>query len=113
MNDIFKPSDFYFTGNGEFECEKIAASANRVLKEYAEKNWPVYYCSFSGLFYSRFYSFKTDIDTHKCRLAFIEPIEKPECKHKPNAIMDFSIGELSCKYCGVKLKMPTTWEAEI
>jgi hypothetical protein len=43
-------------------------------------------------------------ETHKARLAFIEPIAKEDCKHEP--IESVMIGHI-CMYCGVKLQ--ATW----
>lgn len=94
---------------------KLAEQANLKLSSEIEK-WPVVYSwqGYPGVtpLTNEWTTMEGCPDTtHQARLAFIEPIEKKECEHHPEA-MDLHItstnqiiiNKIKCKHCGIELE---------
>lgn len=107
----FKPEDF----DGPIPQIRLlldwaSGRANELLAKEIE-TWPVVYGHYNKGIPE--YWGPNEKDTHKARLAFIEPIVKKECKHEP---VEYNINEIGtcqlsiCKYC--RIELIAEWKAK-
>ena len=90
----------------------IASRAKQILKEYAEKNWPMVFGINDGEFHAHSKVNGNYNPQFKARLAFVTEIKKSKCEHKPLFINHANLTkkiELLCVKCGVELEVPETW----
>jgi hypothetical protein len=110
LKNYFKPKDFEHLKMSDYYPIEIAAElANKKLNTLIE-SWPVVYIASKD---SAIYFREQTGNTHKARLAFIEPIVKEPCKHEPVEIENnlvlttyppqYPPKKYKCKHCGVEL----------
>ena len=110
---FFKPEDFenLSVTKDNLVPEIAAEIANDKLEKLIE-SWPVVYGRTNLENEILYGTVKAGYDTHKARLAFIEPLLREPCKHEPTEIGSpvWDEKKVICKYCGVKLI--ATWNAK-
>lgn len=107
MKNYFKPEDFEHLAMSDYYPIEIAAElANKKLNTLIE-SWPVVYIASKD---SAIYFREQTGNTHKARLAFVEPIVKEPCKHEPTWTNGGTESLEKCKHCGVELI--ATWSAK-
>jgi hypothetical protein len=107
MKALFKPEDFEPPYGKDIAPSIAAELANKKLNELIE-SWPVVYRSQIPE-YDDWGNKKMLGHTQKARLAFIEPIVKKECEHRPKFTASHKgmLFKNTCEKCGVELT--ATW----
>lgn len=113
MKNFFKPQDFENLSVIYYKAapETAAEIANYKLEKLIE-SWPVVYGTIILEVQHNYTSGQGGADTHKARLAFIEPIVREPCKHEPawGVHLSFRENNAVCRHCNIELT--ATWSAK-
>ncbi len=106
---FFKPD--YFEDLKQYSEYIMAAAdiANEKLNALIE-SWPVVYTKFYNQ-HEWSNRLPSKHDTHKARLAFIEPINVVPCEHEKITIAVHALP--LCDSCGVTMELVTEWKAKV